>query len=139
ISPQLNESPTVFPQDEPPFIHSPTFFPQDGSPFIQSPTTPSNSGTFLSESNTPSIAEPISIVPEVIPIVSEFVPVIPELTNPLDRPSSPHPSEDPFADPPGHEEELESISLSRTSSHTLSLNHAPQYHDDNESSMSDWT
>jgi hypothetical protein len=49
-----------------------------------------------------------------------------EPVNPLDRPSSP--------DPPSyheHEEELDSVALSRTSSHTFSLQ--------DDDSMSDWT
>ena len=42
--------------------------------------------------------------------------------------------ENPFADPVIPAEDLESIPLSRTTSHTLSL-----HRDDDENSMSDWT
>lgn len=74
-------------------------------------------------------------------------PAIPELINPLDRPSSPTPElADPFADPTMsdiQESEIhgsqyvdaESYPMSRTSSHTLSLDAA----DDDINSMSDWT
>jgi hypothetical protein len=76
-------------------------------------------------------------VPEPLkqPIVSEIdSPVVPELINPLDRPSSPEPEENPFHNP---ELELESIPLSRSTSHTLSFRHDTE--DDDQNSMSDWT
>lgn len=96
-------------------------FSQDVSTLIHRTASPSKSNTPPPPSEHVSFPEPV---------------IIPDLVNPLDRPSSPEPEpvEDPFADPIIPPEELESIPLSRTTSHTLSL-----HRDDDENSMSDWT
>jgi hypothetical protein len=62
--------------------------------------------------------------------------IVPDLINPLDRPSTPE-SQNPFEDPEPQPipEDIESVPMSRTTSHTLSL----QQQDDENNSMSDWT
>jgi hypothetical protein len=127
---QQDESPTRFP-----------IFTQDISPLIPRTTSPSEPILNLTERPTSpdcqpppaAINLPVIITPVIVP---ELQPVIPELINPLDRPSSPEPSEDPFVDPEPAtaNDELESIPLSRTTSHTLSFHSG-----DDENSMSDWT
>jgi hypothetical protein len=107
---QRDESPTRFP-----------IFTQDVSPLIHRTASPS-------KPNTPPPPSESIFPPEAA--------IIHDLINPLDRPSSPElePIENPFADPIVLPEDLESIPLSRTTSHTLSL-----HRDDDENSMSDWT
>ena len=93
------------------------------------PRTPSpNPSTSWIE--PPSSPPPPSIREASTPVQSPSD--VPELINPLDRPSSPDPP--PYTEPLNTTEDLESIPLSRTSSHTLSLHNA-----DEENSMSDWT
>lgn len=62
--------------------------------------------------------------------------IVPDLINPLDRPSTPE-SQNHFIDlePQSIPEDIESVPMSRTTSHTLSL----QRQDDEINSMSDWT
>ena len=129
-SSQQDESPTRFP-----------IFTQDISPLIPRTTSPSKPILNLTERPAspdreppPAIInQPIIIHPVIVP---ELKSVTPELVNPLDRPSSPEPSENPFVDPEPTtpNDELESIPLSRTTSHTLSFHSG-----DDENSMSDWT
>jgi hypothetical protein len=132
-------------------VDSPTRFPiftEDVSPLIHrvaSPNkSPSASQTLIPDTLVKSVLDQRSETPALI----NQDPVVLELINPLDRPSSPTPElEDPFADPAmsdiqeseTHESQYvdaeESVPMSRTSSHTLSIDAA----DDETNSMSDWT
>jgi hypothetical protein len=88
---------------------------------------------------SPLIQQPVSLLsllPASPPPESSDYRIMPDLINPLDRPATPE-SQNPFEDPEPQSipEDIESISMSRTTSHTLSL----QQQDDEENSMSDWT
>ena len=117
IIPPVRENPPtrfpIFAEDVSPLIHRTT------SPLNIIPASPSNISNVVETVEKPELINPR--------------PSTPELINPLDRPSTP--DTDPFADPQANgEPEIESLPMSRTTSHTLSL-----HPEDDINSMSDWT